>query len=167
MDQDLLKASLSKRELVYGGVLLIIQIYCLIYGAFVGVMRVGKDGIVMLIVLFIKIWNKTGILSLWCFLDVYANVLLCGVGLASLAWRHGCGWWPITGLLCIVLALFWYGTMDAFGSLVKIYLGIMVHIRLRSRRWDMRGILGNNEDVFEFLSFGVTCRSSQQLKGFI
>ncbi|WZZ72074.1 hypothetical protein YC2023_083444 [Brassica napus] len=45
--------------------------------------------------------------------------------------------------------------MDAFGSLVKIYLGIMVHIRLRSRRWDMRGILGNNEDVLEMNQDGL------------
>lgn len=105
----------------------------------VSIMTVGKEEIVMIIVAFIKIWNKIGILSLWwCFLAVCVCVLLrmlCGVSVDSLDWRYGCGSRLITGLLYMVLALVWYGTMEALGSLATMILGIMVQICLRSRRW--------------------------------
>ena len=160
MDQDLFKVSLTKKELVYGGGLFCVQKYCPIYGKLVWVMRVGKDEIVMLIVAFVKIWNKIGILSLlWCFLAVCVRVLLrtlCGVSVDSLVWRYGCGSWLITGLLYMVLALVWYGTMEALGSLATMILGIMVQIFLRSRRWEMQSTLGHDEDVLEISSFGGT-----------
>lgn len=100
----------------------------------VSIMTVGKEEIVMIIVVFIKIWNKIGILSLWwCFLAVCVCVLLrmlCGVSVDSLDWRYGCGSRLITGLLYMVLALVWYGTMEALGSLATMILGIMVQICL-------------------------------------
>lgn len=139
MDQGLITIRISKRELVHGSGLLIIQINCLTYGALVGVTRMGDDGFVLLMLFLIKTWNNTGCLSLWCLvllshLAVYVTALICGKGLVFLVRNLRCGRWSIT---------IWAMSLALGSSIGNVYG------KLCLRRWNVKGIFWKQEWIPE------------------
>ena len=95
MDQTSYIMRLRIKVLVSGDGAFIISINLLFIEVLFGFAGLGGVIIVMFLSLFIKIWNKIGLLSSWCYIHGYVFMIYCDEVLLRKIWKCGNIWYSI------------------------------------------------------------------------